>query len=193
MKKMFLIPIVMAAFVLSVNAQYDPDNYPSEEVTLGSAKISKGDLPSGVVKAVNTKFDKNNPSTWSKLPHTLKDYGWVYDFGGETKLSHYKVQMKTTSGDLLRGVYDTEGNLVESREISKNIRVPRYIMVALFEGPYKDWKIVGNREVVNFYNGKDNSLARQNFKLKLQKDKETAKLAFDYEASTGKLEARVIK
>ena len=133
-------------------------------------------------------------STWSKFPHSLKDYGWVYEFGNsETPLSHYEVKMRTNKGGYLRGVYNTDGDLVQTSEISKDIPVPQYIMEALFESPYKDWKVVGNKEVVSFYNGEDNSIATQNFRLKVEKGKETKQLAFNYEASTGKHQARLIR
>ena len=193
MRKIFLIPAVLAAFVLPTAAQTGQSSYPDELVQIGAATIKTGEIPSSVVKAVNTRFDKDNPATWSKFPHSLKEYGWLYEFGNsETPLSNYEVTMKTSNG-LLKGVYNTAGELTQTSETSKNIQVPQYIMKALFESQYKDWKVVGNKEVVNFFNEKDHSIATQSFKLKVENGKETKRLAFDYDVNTGKLEARVIR
>jgi len=194
MKKLLLTLIVLVTYMFPMIAQSDSYYVKGEKVPIVTAEISKDQLPSAILMAVNVRFDKDNPLTWSKFPHTLKEYGWVYEVGTTDNMpSHYEVTMRTTSGGYMLGFYSADGYLTETREISKNISVPRYILEALFESPYKDWKIVGNKEVINFYQSMDNTVAEQNFRLSLEKDKERKKLAFNYDVSTGKLEARVIR
>ena len=175
-------------------AQSDSYYVKGEKVPIVIAEISKDQLPSAILMAGDVRFDKDNPLTWSKFPHTLKEYGWVYEVGTTDNMpSHYEVTMRTTGGGYMLGYYSVDGYLTETREISKNTTVPRYILEALFESPYKDWKIVGNKEIINFYQSKDNTIAEQNFRLSVEKDKERKKLAFSYDVSTGKLEARLIR
>ena len=70
--------------------------------------------------------------------------------------------------------------------------MPRYVREALGTGEYKDWKAIGDRELIQFYRPDEkNPYAQQVFKVKLQKDKEKRKLTFKYEACTGKLQAIV--
>ena len=195
MKKIIFAILIISAFGLQSFAQADQSSYPSEKVAMVAAKIAGDVLPSSVTIAVNTRFDKDNPLTWSKFPYTLKEFGWVYEVGdSDQKLSFYEVNMKTSSKGFLTARYNENGDLIETRERSKNIPVPQYILKALYEGEYKDWRIVGNKEVVNFYQNRgDHSVAEQNFRLNLEKDNVKRKIAFNYEASTGKLEARLIR
>lgn len=183
----------LIAFMIPVAGQSSQIPLVSEEVQLFTAEIQKDDIPQDVIKTINLDFDKRNQFTWSKLPHQLKEFGWVYEIGDtDTPINSYKVRIKTNAR-VLSGSYDAEGNLVETHERSKDIAVPRYVMEALYSSPYKDWKIVGNKEIVNFYNLSDNSLATQNFKLKLEKDNKRKTLAFNYEVNSGRLEARLIR
>ena len=194
MKKMLFVLIILASFASLVIAQSDQYATQSEYVAVVTSRIPGDVLPPAISNGVNTRFDKNNPLTWSKLPYKLQEFGWVYEVGApENKLSRYEVSMTTSAKGYITGLYNADGELVETRERSKNIPVPRYIMEALFESPYKDWKVVGNKEVINFYQNKDNPNAEQNFRLNIEKDNVRKKLAFKYEASTGKLQAYLIK
>lgn len=195
MKKIIFAILILAAYGLPTIAQDFQASYASENVAIVTAKIAGDILPSSVSEAVNTRFDKENPLTWSKFPYTLKEFGWVYEVGdSEKELSFYEVSIKTSSNGFLKGKYNVDGDLIETRERSKNIPVPQYILKEIYEGEYKDWKIVGNKEVVNFYQGRGvHPVAEQNFRLNLEKDNVKRKLAFNYEANTGKLEVRLIK
>lgn len=193
MKKILLSLIVLAAINFSVVAQ--SNFYPTGEyVAVVTADIPVASLPALISKTVNVRFDKDNPLTWSKLPYKLNDFGWVYEVGTpEERLARYEVSMKTTRGGFFKGFYNEEGELVETIERSKDITVPRYIMEALLSGPYKDWTVVGNKEVVNFFQNSDNPKAVQKVKLVIEKDKVKRTLAFNYEAGSGELQARLIK
>lgn len=194
MKILFLIAIVLVAFMLPMKAQGDQTYDLTENVPNGAVKISKPNELKSIDQAINAKFDKNNPATWSAFPHTLKEYGWLYDFGNsEHPTSQYEVIFKSRQGEVMDGTYNVEGDLIKSTEVSKNIPIPGYIMDALFQSQYKDWQIVGDKEVVKFYNTSDKSVANQDFMLKVEKDNKIKKLTFNYEAEAGKLQARLVK
>jgi len=195
MKRVIFILIVFAALMFQTNAQTNMDLKSFDRVPFVTATIPGSELPDAVSKAVNTRFDKDNPFTWSKFPYELKEYGWVYEVGSSDNnaLAGFEVTMKTSNGNTHRGLYNVDGKLIESREVSKNIPIPRYIMEALASSEYSDWKIVGDREIVQFYNSGEKPSADQYFKLTLQKEKTKRKIAFKYEANTGKYQAIVMK
>jgi len=194
MKKLFMTLIVLAAYLLPIIAQSDRSSGFGDGVVLVTAAIPKAEVPSAVIKAVNTHFDKNDPLTWSKFPYTLKEFGWVYEVGeSEQDLSRYEVRMRTNTGNLMSGIYSKDGNLIQTRELSKNIPVPRYIMETLYGGEFSGWKVIGNKEMITFFHEKDHSIAEQNFRVIIEKGKERKRMAFNYEASTGKLTARLIR
>lgn len=193
MKKLVL-SAVLVALMLPLVAQTENGLDFANRVPLVSTTITKENLPQSVVNSASLRFDKNNPLTWSKFPYALKEFGWVYDLGtSESQLVNFEVTMENTNGDLLWAAYNAEGELTETRQNSKNVPVPQYIRAALAEGEFKDWKIAGTREMISFYNGPDFAKADQHFRLVVEKGKERKRLAFDYEGSTGKLEARVIR
>lgn len=186
--------IALAAINFSVIAQSSQYSSSGDYVAVVAASIPGDELPPQISHSVNLRFDKNNPLTWSKFPYKINDFGWVYEVGPqEDKLSRYEVTMRTSSGGYFYGYYNAEGDLVETMERSKDIPVPRYIMVALYETPYRDWKIVGNREVVNFYQNTSDPVAEQHFKLIVEKDNKRKRLAFNYDVNTGNLQAMVIR
>jgi hypothetical protein len=196
MKKLITFT-VLAAFVLPSVAQvYQSYSEQSEQVPLATVKIAKNEFPQKVITAVNTRFDKNNPLTWSKFPYTLKEYGWLYEVGSSSgPLTGYEVTMKTNLGANYWALYNSEGNLLETREASKNIPVPKYVMEALAESSFKDWAVVGDREVTSFYpgDGIPTSSAKQHFRLTVEKDGATKHLGFRYKTGSGKYQAYVIK
>ena len=190
MKKLVFVLIFLGAYLLPTIAQYGSDGMINEKVSIVTARITKDKIPAAIIKTANMNFDKDNPFTWSKFPRELKEFGWVYEVGSnpDHPLSGFKVTMKTTSGRDLQANYDVNGKLTESRERSTNIPVPLYILSDLAGSEYKDWTIIGNKEVIQFYSTGDKPTADQYFRLILQKGSEKRKLAYRYEANTGKFQ-----
>lgn len=187
MKKLFLTSAVLMAFVLPMLAQIDHDYNPNDRVPIANTILSKDQIPAAVLKAVNTQFDKSNPLTWSKFPYALKEYGWVYDVGAsDIQLNRFEVTMKTDKGNDLWAVYDSDGGLVETREMSTNIPVPRYVQEELAASQYKDWTIVGNKEIIRYYHDHNKTSAEQHFRVTVEKDKAKRSLSFNYQTGTGK-------
>jgi len=92
--------------------------------------------------------------------------------------------MKTKEGNELWAVYNAKGELVESREASTNIGVPNNVMQELLKSQYKDWKIVGDKEIIRFYHDNDKSNVEQHFRLSVEKDNVKRSISFNFQDAT---------
>lgn len=184
MKKLFISILGLLAFLIPSLAQIDHDFNPNDREPEVKATILKDQVPEAVRKAVAIQFDKDNPLTWSKFPYALKEYGWVYDVGAANiKLDRYEVTMKNEKGNDLSAVYAANGELIESREIAVNVAVPTYILTELAQSKYKDWKIVGNKEIIKFYHDHNNSSVEQHMRLTVEKDNVKRSLSFNFQGN----------
>jgi hypothetical protein len=183
MKKLWITSLILIAFVIPSLAQ-DHDYNANDMEPAVQASILKDQVPAAVRNAVSKQFDKNNPLTWSKFPYALKEYGWVYDVGAsDLKLDRYEVTMKTSKGDDLWAVYSANGDLIETREMSVNVPVPGYVLDKLAKSKYKDWKIVGNKEIIRYYHDHNNSSVEQHIRLTVEKDNVKRSLSFNYQGT----------
>lgn len=182
MKKLLLSILAFLGFLFPMVAQVDHDFNANDREPGASTVITKDQVPPEVLKAVQTKFDLNNSATWSKFPYALKEYGWVYDVGASAvKLDRYEVTMKTTKGDDLWAVYSPKGDLIETRETVNNVAPPAHVLEALAKSQYKDWTIVGNKEIIRFYHEHNNSSVEQHFRLTVQKDNVKRSISFNFQ------------
>lgn len=185
MEKLFIACVALIGSVLPTFAQVSHDFNPNDKVPVVNGTITKEEVPAAVLKAFSVEFDKNNPLTWSKFPYALKEYGWVYDAGASTiMLDRYEVTMKTDNGADLWAVYNAKGELIETREMSVNVIIPASIMDAFLNSQYKDWKIVGNKEIIRFYHDHDNSSVEQHFRITIEKDNVTRSISFNFQGNS---------
>jgi hypothetical protein len=185
MKKLLISVLALSGFLFPLLAQVDHDFNQNDRVPLINATITKEQVPAAVLKAAQTQFDLSKSVTWSKFPYALKEYGWVYDIGAsDVKLDRYEVTMKTKEGNELWAVYNAKGELVESREASTNIGVPNNVMQELLKSQYKDWKIVGDKEIIRFYHDNDKSNVEQHFRLSVEKDNVKRSISFNFQDAT---------
>ena len=183
--KKFVSLLILTGLVLPLFAQVDHDYDPNDRVALVNSTITKEQVPAAVLKAVNKHFDKSNPLTWSKFPYTLKEYGWVYDVNStETPLNHYEVTMKTSKGNELWAVYSADGQLIQTRELYTDAALPEAIQQKLANSPYKDWTVVGDKEIVKFYHDNTMSSVDQHFRITVEKNNVRRSISFNDQAST---------
>lgn len=186
MKKLFFTGLALVAFLLPSLGQ-DHDYNVNDKVPLVNTKITKEQIPPAVVKAFNTKFNINDPQTWSKFPYTLKEYGWVYDIGAaDLKPDRYEVDFKTKTGGNFSAVYSAAGELIESREASSNVPMPTSVQEALSKSKYKDWAVVGDKEIIRYYIDNDVNNVEQHFRVTVEKDKVKRSISFNYQAAGNK-------
>jgi len=185
MKKLLISILALSGFMFPLLAQVDHDFSQNDRIPIINAKITKEQVPAAVIKAAETRFDMSDKGTWSKFPYALKEYGWVYDVGAsDIKLDRYEVSMTTKDGHDLWAVYTAKGELVESREASSNIAMPANVIDALSKSQYKDWKVVGDKEIIRFYHDHDNSSVEQHFRVTVQKDNVKRSISFNFQGTT---------
>ncbi|MCE5347396.1 MAG: hypothetical protein LLG13_14075 [Bacteroidales bacterium] len=184
MKKLLFSCLALVGFMLPSLAQVSHDYNPNDREPVVNIKIAKDKVPEAVLKAVSNQFAADNPLSWSKFPYALKEYGWVYDIGAsDVKLERYEVEMKTDKGDDLWALYSAKGELIETREMSKNVPVPRSVMNEFLKSQYKDWTIVGNKEIIRFYHDHNNSSVEQHFRITVEKDGVKRSISFNWQGS----------
>lgn len=182
MKKSLFIGLTFVLLMPPLLAQVDHDYNPNDLIPTESFTLTKDQIPPSVIKAVNADFNINDPVSWTKFPYALKEYGWVYDKGAsDVKPERYEVSMKTSKGNELYAVYSAEGNLIATREESTNISIPPNVMESLSKSKYKDWTIVGNKEVIRYYHDKNS--VEQHFRLTVEKDSVRRSISFNYQSS----------
>ena len=187
MKKLLVLVLVFSGFIFPLFAQVDHDYNVNDRVPVVKATITKDQVPAVVLKAAQTRFDLKDPGSWSKFPYALKEYGWVYDVGAQNvNLDRYEVTMKNSLGHELWAVYAANGDLVESREAAKDVAIPRHVQLALANSQYKDWTVVGDKEIIKYYHDHDNKSVEQHFRLTVQKDKVTRSISFNFEGNSDK-------
>lgn len=185
MKKFLFAWFALTSFLLPSFAQDAGNtNQPYEVVVPDKGFVlKKSQVPLSVQKARNIDFKVDEPITWTKFPYTLKDFGWEYDESG-TKADHYHVTMKDSKGRIIYAVYSAKGDLIATKEETTNAKLPAYVLESLSKSKYKDWTIVGNKEVVKFFNKKKS--VKQFVRLTITKDNEIKHINFNYEGKVEK-------
>jgi len=186
MKKLLFSFLALMAFVLPFQAQVSHDYNAGDLEPVVTAKIAKDQVPAAILNAVNVQFEKNNSLTWSKFPYALKEYGWVYDVGAENlNLDRYEVTMKTGKGNDMWAVYTIKGELVETREMSTNISIPPSVMENFLKSQYKDWNIIGNKEIIRFYHDHNlnKSNVEQHFRITVEKNGVKRSISFNLQGT----------
>jgi hypothetical protein len=187
MKKLLFTLFALGGIIFPLSAQVDHDFNINDIVPVVSTTITKDKVPAAVVNEAVKNFDINNQVTWSKFPYALKEYGWVYDVGAsDIVLDRYLVQLKTKEGHDLWAIYSANGDLVESREIASNVSVPDNVKTKLANSQYKDWKIVGDKEIIKFYHDHNINSVEQHFRVTLEKGNVKRSVSFNFQGKTDK-------
>jgi hypothetical protein len=187
MKKILFTLLGFAGFIFPLCAQVDHDFNTNDIVPVVTATIPREKVPPAVVKEAMNNFDINNQSTWSKFPYALKEYGWVYDEGAsDIVLDRYLVQLKNKEGNDLWAVYSANGDLIESREITSNTSLPENVREKLANSQYKDWKVVGDKEIIRFYHDHNKSSVEQHFRVTLEKGNVKRSVSFNFQGKGDK-------
>jgi hypothetical protein len=181
MKKFLITCLVSLAFVLPCLAQVDHDYNANDLIPVSGMSLTIDKIPVAVVNAARADFDLGNPQTWTMFPYALQGYGWVYDKGAsDVKPDLYEVTWKSKKGNDLYAVYSANGNLIASRELLRDVLVPPSVQKSLANSKYKDWKIVGDKELIRYYHDKNS--VEQHFRLTVEKDNVKRSISFNYQA-----------
>ncbi len=179
MKKFLISILALSGFLFPLLAQVDHDTRETDIIPVESLTLKKEQIPQAIVKAVTVDFATGQPVTWGKFPFNLENYGWVVnkDMAGE-KPDHYEVLIKAKDGSDVYAVYKADGTILESRSVYKNIPVPAEVSAKLAKSQYKDWSVVGDKEMIKYYKDKKN--VEEHFRLTLQKGNVKRSVSFNY-------------
>jgi hypothetical protein len=146
MKKLLLITVCAIASLGIARAQTE---------TLTLVAVKKGEEPKAVMDAVNKDFPKAIVNDISVLPAKLYGEHWsvntVNDPNG-ANVDYYEVSINE-SNEVSRAVYDKSGKLLSSMAIIKDTQLPPKIVSAINK-KYAGWKVVNDREKINYKNNK---------------------------------------
>lgn len=179
MKKLIVSLITIAGFIIPLRAQVDHDQTGNETFPVESLILKKDQIPANIVNAVNTDFANGEAFRWGKFPFVLEKYGFVIAKGKENqKPDYYEVNIKTKDGSDIYAVYSSDGTIIQSRTIRKNAVLPLGVTQALAKSQYKDWTIVGDKELIKYYNSKKE--VEEHYRVTLEKNnvKKTVSLNF---------------
>lgn len=160
MKKLMLFLMFFLVLFFPVIAQEVTEDVPEEVLTL-----KKGNIPPAVLKAADEFFKGATQVKWGVFPNELKNYGWVKDTEYNEPINHYEICMRSANGSSVDAIFESTGELIRYRTVTKNSAPPQTIMKAIASGPYKDWTVVKDTEVIKDYQKK----IAEHYAVKLEK------------------------
>lgn len=185
MKKLVSMLLATTGFVFPLFAQVDHILDESEAVPVESLILKKDQVPAAIVNAVNSDFSNSEAFMWGKFPYVLEKYAWVVDKDATgVKPDFYEVYIKAKDGSDIYAVYAPDGTIKQSRTIRKNAALPLSVTQALAKSQYKDWTVVGDRELIKYFNSKNN--IEEHVKVTVEKGNVKKNLSFNYKEPVNK-------
>ena len=179
MKKLIVTLFAFMGFLFPLLAQVDHDQNENEGIPQESLILKKDQIPAAIVKAVSSDFINGEAFRWGKFPFVLEKYGWVIAKGMENqKPDYYEVNIKAHDGSDIYAVYSPDGTIIQSKTIRKNFALPLSVTQALAKSQYKDWTIVGDKELIRFYNSKND--IEEHFRITIEKNNVKKTVSFNY-------------
>jgi hypothetical protein len=179
MKKLLISLLAFSGFLFPLLAQVDHDQRENDVIPVESLTLKKEQIPDAIVKAVINDFATGQAFRWGKFPYALEKYGWVVnqDEIGE-KPDHYEVNIKAKDGSDVYAVYTPDGTIIESRTIRKNASLPTSVQEALAKSQYKDWTVVGDKELIKYFNTRKDVEAH--YRVTVEKNNVKKSISFNY-------------
>jgi hypothetical protein len=179
MKKLILSILAFTGFLFPLLAQVDHDQNENEGIPTESLILKKDQIPESVVKAVNSDFKNEEAFRWGKFPFVLEKYGWVIAKGKENqKPDYYEVEIKVHDGSEIYAIYSPDGTIIQSKTIRKNAALPYSVTQALAKSQYRDWTVVGDKELIKYYNSKAD--VEEHFRVTLEKNNVKKTVSFNF-------------
>jgi len=185
MKKLFLLLIASAGLSFPLISQVDHEIGESEAVPVESLVLKKDQVPQPIINAVKSDFRNGDAFRWGKFPYVLEKYAWVVvNDEANKKPDFYEVYIKADDGSDIYAVYLPDGTIKESRTIRKDAPLPGSVDQKLAKSQYKDWKIIGDKELIKYYNSKND--IEEHVKVTVEKNNMRKNLSFNYKEPVNK-------
>lgn len=101
---------------------------------IDAVKVSESDVPGPVVKEIEDDFPNMSPFQYYNIGETSVSSDWKIseevNFDQGDKIDHYVVEMKGENANY-HALYDSEGKLLMSREMQKDVALPHPIVESI--------------------------------------------------------------
>lgn len=179
MKKLIVSVITLTGFLFPLAAQVDHDQSINEIIPIENLVLKKEQVPAAIVKAVNDEFATAQAFRWGKFPYVLEKYGWVVaKDAANQKPDRYEVNIKVKDGSDIYAIYSPDGTIIQSKVIRKNAILPSSVLQALAKSQYKDWQVVGDKELIKYFNAKND--VEEHFRITVEKNNVKKTISFNY-------------
>jgi hypothetical protein len=179
MKKLIVSVVAFTGFLFPLLAQVDHDQRENDIIPVETLTLKKEQVPAAIVKAVNNEFATAQAFTWGKFPYVLEKYGWVVaKDAANQKPDRYEVYIKAHDGSDIYAIYSPDGTIIQSRVIRKNAALPSSVLQALAKSQYKDWNVVGDKELIKYFNAKND--VEEHFRITVEKNNVKKTISFNY-------------
>jgi hypothetical protein len=178
MKKLVLLLLASTGFMFPLFSQIDHVIDDNEAVPIESLTLKKDQVPKPIIDAVKSDFKSDQAFTYGKFPYVLKKYAWVVDPDqANKKPDFYEVYIKSNDGSDIWAIYNPDGKIVESKTIRKDANLPMNVDQALAKSQYKDWKVVGDKELIKYFDTKNN--VEEHVKVTVEKSGQKKNITFN--------------
>lgn len=182
MKKLLLTLILLIPVAVIISAQADHEINLTDVAPVTGIPITISEVPQAVLKTFHTDFKHPGRTKWYRFPYPLKEYGWAYNRDASNiKPDQYQVAMDMGNGYDWFAVYAVDGELLATRDEYNNGVIPAFVKEAFENSIYKDWTVVGNTEIINYYYDKNNF--DKHFCLTVEKDNVRRVISFNYKTT----------
>jgi hypothetical protein len=179
MKKLLVSMFAILGLGFPMLAQVDHDFKLDEKIPVASLDLKKNQIPPEIIKSVTSDFENGQPLTFGKFPFVLEKYAWIIkNDDADLKPDQYQVFIKAKDGSDIYAIYTPEGKIIQSRAIYKNIEVPLPVRESLAKSQYKDWTIIGDKEILSYFIDKNN--VEKHFRITVEKNNAKHSISFNY-------------
>ncbi|MBT1697300.1 hypothetical protein KK083_10460 [Fulvivirgaceae bacterium PWU4] len=167
MKKLMVFVMMLMTAVLAMAQTTE---------TLTLRPVKKGEEPKQVMDAIRADFPQAIVKDLSFLPGKLYGEMWSVTLTGDRESDLpdvYQVTLKD-GHETYRAVYNNQGKLVSSKTVITSAQLPEAVVKSISTA-YPGWKIVQDREKIQYKNGN----LKEAFRVMLQENKKVKHVFVD--------------